>query len=72
MYQKKQGIIAMTSIILIILLIIPSLTAFPIPTISNMSETKELNLLRVEHYFELEAIENTDSFQVYYVFPPNY
>ena len=72
MYQKKQGIIAMVSIIIIALLIIPSLTAFPIPTISNINESKELNLLRVEHYLELEAIENTDSFQVYYIFPPNY
>lgn len=40
------------------------------PTQKN--QTKELYLLRVEHYLELEATENTDSFNVHYVFPPDY
>jgi hypothetical protein len=33
---------------------------------------KELHLLRVEHYLELEALENINDFEVNYVFPPIY
>ena len=35
-------------------------------------ETKELYLLRVEHYLELIATETTDTFTVTYAFPPDY
>lgn len=33
---------------------------------------KQLYLLRLEHYLELQANENTDTFHVQYVFPPEY
>jgi transglutaminase-like putative cysteine protease len=35
-------------------------------------EKKDYFLLRVEHYLELEAFGQTDSFSVKYVFPPEY
>ena len=35
-------------------------------------ETKELYLLRVEHYLDLLATENTGTFTATYVFPPDY
>ena len=33
---------------------------------------KELDLLRVEHVLVLKAVENTDTFNLRYVFPPDY
>ncbi|MFH1014120.1 MAG: transglutaminase-like domain-containing protein [Thermoplasmatota archaeon] len=35
-------------------------------------ETKNLYLLRVEHYLDLHATETTDTFTVTYAFPPDY
>ena len=61
-------------IVLIILILV--FLSFSSVSISNdvkdFNETKELYLLRVEHYLELEAAENTESFHVKYVFPPDY
>jgi len=39
---------------------------------NEMGETKELYLLRVDHYLELEAIKAVDSFSIKYAFPPDY
>jgi len=57
----------------IILLIILSLL-IPVNVIStdNPPSKKDIYLLRVEHYLELEAEDDTNSFHVRYVFPPDY
>lgn len=55
---------------LLALLVFQSLTISGDPEQNN--ETKELYLLRVEHYLELEASESTGSFHVKYAFPPDY
>jgi transglutaminase-like putative cysteine protease len=57
-------------IILLTILILPSIT-FSV-TSETQNETKNLYLLRGEHYLELKATENTGSFHVKYVFPPDY
>jgi hypothetical protein len=46
----------------------------PLTALNQLSgpDKKELYLLRVEHYLELEATGDTDSFSVQYVFPPEY
>ena len=60
------------------ILIVILLTTLLLPTFSTTVnpeetiDTKELYLLRVEHYLELEATANTGSFHVNYVFPPDY
>ena len=70
--KKKTTISVSSSIfITILILIIPSVIPISNPTIL-IRETKQLNLLRVEHYLELEATENTDQFYVHYAFPPDY
>ena len=61
------------TILIVILLTSVLLPTMTIPvTPEETVETKDLYLLRLEHYLELEATENTDSFSVKYVFPPDY
>jgi len=70
--KKKTTISASFSIfITILILLIPSVIPISNPTI-QLRETKQLNLLRLEHYLELEATEDTDQFHVHYAFPPDY
>ncbi|MBS3749101.1 MAG: hypothetical protein KGY67_05315, partial [Candidatus Thermoplasmatota archaeon] len=69
MYSFKK----IETILIVILLTSVLLPTITIPvTPEETIETKDLYLLRVEHYLELEATENTDSFSVKYVFPPDY
>ncbi len=53
--------------ILIVSLLLPS----SLPT-TSLDNQKDLYLLRVEHYLELAANEDTSVFHVKYVFPPDY
>lgn len=74
MNQIKKTETKIASIIILTILILPSVTSFQIPSIESFlnPETKELHLLRVEHFLELEANQNTQTFNVYYAFPPDY
>lgn len=74
MNQIRNTDTKITSIILLIFLILPTVTSFPTPTFNQLTnpETKDLHLLRVEHYLELEAKQNTQTFNVCYAFPPDY
>jgi len=78
-YIKKPIIIIPTMIIVTILLFVPtSMSMIQLnshdPYFLDLFKTseKELHLLRVEHYLELEASEDTNPFHVSYVFPPIY
>ena len=69
----KNSFKKIETILIVILLssvLIPTMSIPVSPT--ETSESKDLYLLRVEHYLELEATENTDTFSVKYVFPPDY
>ena len=44
----------------------------PLISLLDSSEQKDLYLLRVEHYLELDASEDVNQFYVTYAFPPNY
>jgi len=72
MHHHKNTYLICVSIISVLLFTLPLVIALPNPTIINLRETKQLNLLRVEHYLELEATDNSDAFHVYFVFPPDY
>ena len=74
MKNMKPNAITLLSILILFLLLLPSFTALPLSSILPISnpKTKELHLMRVEHYLELEASKNTQSFNVHYVFPPDY
>jgi hypothetical protein len=72
MHRQKKNYILCIHIIIILLFVIPSTPGIPTFVINNNLETKQLNLLRVEHFLEIKAIENTESFQINFVFPPNY
>ncbi|MDG6228856.1 MAG: transglutaminase-like domain-containing protein [Candidatus Thermoplasmatota archaeon] len=67
-----------TIVILFLLLLSISITPSLVGDGSNYGsvgmqpETKELYLLRVEHYLELIATESTGTFSVTYAFPPDY
>lgn len=54
------------------ILLFPSVIPSPNPIINPTRETLQLNLLRVEHYLEIEATDDADTFHVHYVFPPDY
>ena len=74
MKTGKHTILILTSVCIISLLVIPSFSSLTLPLPSPLSQTitKDLHLLRVEHYLELNALENTNEFHVHYVFPPPY
>ena len=67
-HRKKIGSILV--IIFFTFLLFQSIITHGVP--EETRETTELYLLRVEHYLELEATANTDTFHVQYVFPPDY
>jgi len=69
----KKSIKKIETILIVILLSSVSIPTMSIPVSpTETSESKDLYLLRVEHYLELEATENTNTFSVKYVFPPDY
>ena len=70
----KQKTLIFITIIVLLLVATPSNNAIQDSSLNFFSNppTKELHLLRVEHYLELEAEKNTQEFTVQYVFPPDY
>ena len=74
MKSGQHKVLLLVNLGIMCLLLIPNINAIilPIPLPLEDTETKDLYLLRVEHYLELEATENTDTFHVQYAFPPMY
>ena len=72
MYQKQSRSIVLGSILCIFILLSSTSIAAPFPSLETLGEKKELNLLRVEHYLEVEALDTTGPFHVQYAFPPDY
>ena len=66
----KTSIVTLFTISFLILS--SSVISINIGIISNPPSQKDLYLLRVEHYLELAADDDTNNFHVKYVFPPDY
>jgi transglutaminase-like putative cysteine protease len=73
MSPKQKRIITILCVLLLSVSISPTLLGdTPSDLLLVNPETKELYLLRVEHYLDLLATEDTGTFSVQYVFPPDY
>lgn len=77
--RRKNIILACTLFFIVSSSFIPASTAMmqthstSIPLLELLTaDEKDLYLLRVEHYLELEALETTNAFSVQYAFPPDY
>lgn len=77
MKSCQKQILALGIIVLFVLTIFPPLVSSEnqldktLETV-NLLDDDEVSLLRVEHYLFLNAEEMTDTFDVRYVFPPDY